>query len=71
MKKKLNLNELKVSSFVTSMNFEKEMTINGGVDVPHLTNMCITNFGCPGGGTGGGGASRGCSNNSCFECYTE
>ncbi|MEO9869292.1 pinensin family lanthipeptide [Ekhidna sp.] len=75
MKKKMNLSELKVKSFVTeNLVSNAETIIGGGGRIPgsHATNCVTLPEECPGGGGGGGGgASRGCSNNSCADCYTE
>lgn len=50
---KLNLDKLKVQSFVTSLNPQKKDTVKGG-DVPPSWEACddpSEGFGCGGGGT--------------------
>lgn len=82
MKKKLNLNGLKVKSFVTTMEKGRSQTIKGGNTYDscgadcqawetNFINCGVTWSGCGGGGgtAEGGCASDGCSNNSCFECH--
>ncbi|MEO1050026.1 MAG: pinensin family lanthipeptide [Bacteroidota bacterium] len=44
MKKKLNLNELKVQSFVTSMDGEIENTVKGGLVPINSNPICEQSF---------------------------
>ena len=75
MKKKMNLKNLKVNSFVTDLDSNSSETVKGGFDPTNTrpTGPCggcdiLTDQSCGGGG-GGWNPSDGCSNNSCAECY--
>jgi len=43
MKKKLNLNHLKVTSFTTEVEKENQKTVKGGVTEPFCTTWMVTN----------------------------
>ncbi len=46
--KKLKLNDLKVTSFVTEMNEKETLTINGGAAMLPYTGYCTVKAGCGG-----------------------
>ena len=83
MKRKMNLNNLKVQSFVTDLDNQKSQTVQGGGTIYPICQLTTaqpsnnfnceveTDRACNGGGGGGWPPSQGCSNNSCAECYTQ
>ena len=68
-KGKLNLSDLKVQSFVTSMKNRKQRALKGGATVQILDCTVGVGCECPSDGCGGGSAQCG-SHNCTFQIFT-
>jgi len=72
MKKKLDLNQLQVRSFVTQSSTGFKKTVKGG-NQTNLWSPCAAggpSDGCQPGGGGGGNYTGGCASYDPFECPT-